>query len=141
MTDIQNPFWNSPTYKIVQAMKATGNRPGIIRQWKEMVERWALLNPGPDADAVAAWLPNWQIRPFYSAAELAPIFPALALALRITRRMEPMKSPARLAHELDYVGLPQIILCGEIYYIVERIHYWKKEPLACAMEELARVAS
>lgn len=126
-----NEFWQGPTYKIVQAIKSTGNRPGLIQEWKNTVEHWALRHPGPEADAVLAWLPSWQARPFYTAAELAPIFPTLAVALGITRRVAPAKSAMRLAAELDYAGLPKVVLAaGNLldadYFIVERVHYWRK---------------
>jgi hypothetical protein len=59
-------FWKGgETYHIIQAMKATGNRPGVIAQWKETVAAWAQMNrTDPDAAAVNAWLPLWQVRPF-----------------------------------------------------------------------------
>jgi hypothetical protein len=121
-----NEFWQGPTYKIVQAMKATGNRPGLIQQWKEMVEYWAQHHPGPEADAVKAWLPSWQVRQLYSAEELAPIMPALAVALRITDRLAPAKSPARLANELGYANLPYRYLYDQTFFAVERLHFWRK---------------
>ena len=43
------------TYAIVQAMKATGNRPGVIAQWKEAVAQWAqMMRTDPNAAAVNA---------------------------------------------------------------------------------------
>jgi hypothetical protein len=143
-----NNFWNSATYKIVQAMKASGNQPGVVEQWKEMVQRWAAVNSGPDAAAVMSWLPHWQPRPFYTARELAPIFPALAVALRITDHLAPVKSARRLAHELDYAGLPTIqtpdwllaqTLANEPYYIVERVHHWRTYPLT--IEEFQEICN
>lgn len=128
-----NDFYQGPTYKIVQAMKATGNQPGVIEQWREMVEHWAGTHPGPEAAAILAWLPMWQIRPFYSAAELAPMFPALAVALRITPTLGFQKSPARLANELDFAGLPKALFADPSvgpYFICERIHYWKNRLLS-----------
>ena len=79
MTD----FWKGETYAIVKAMKATGNRPGVIAQWKAEMEAWAAMRPvnDPDAQAVRSWLPHWQCRPFYTAEELAPMWPALAIAV------------------------------------------------------------
>jgi len=60
------------TYRIVQAMKATGNKPGVIAQWKAQVEQWVLDNPeAPEAAALRSWLPMWQVRNHYSARELA----------------------------------------------------------------------
>lgn len=117
---------NSTTYKIVQAMKATGNRPGVIAQWKQMVEVWAANEVNnPDAVAVRAWLPLWQVRNHYSAAELVPIWPVLAIVLGITKKAEHLKSPARLENELDFAGLPYFIRDGTRYYLVEQVHLCK----------------
>jgi hypothetical protein len=129
---LTNLFWNSPTYKIIKAMKATGNQPGVIAQWKDMVEAWAVKNKGPDAEAVKAWLPMWQVRPMYTAAELAPIFPMLAVALRFADRPTPQMSPKRLENELIYGALPRVRLVGDDYspyFIVERIHHWRDRVL------------
>lgn len=125
---MSNDFYQGPTYKIVQAMKATGNQPGVIEQWREMVEHWAGTHSGPDAAAILAWLPHWQVRPFYTATELAPIFPALAVALRITPTLQHQKSPARLANELDFARLPRLAAAQD-YFICERIHFWQKQPM------------
>jgi hypothetical protein len=127
-TIMPNSFWNSDTYQIVQAMKATGNATGIIQCWKETVARWAALNAGPDADAVNAWLPQWQVRPFYTAAELAPLWPVLAVTLGLCKRPRPPVSAARLANELKFVRLPFIVIDGKEYFIVEQIHRWSKTP-------------
>jgi hypothetical protein len=121
-----NPFWNSPTYKIVKLMKATGNQTGVIEQWKAQVERWVCDNPtDPAAAALRAWLPLWQDRKYYSARELAPLWPALGLALGITKRLEPQKSVKRLEHELDYAGLPCFLQDGEKYYFTSQVHLAK----------------
>lgn len=114
------------TYHIIQAMKATGNRPGIIAQWKEAVAGWAQMNrTDPNAAAVNAWLPLWQPRPFYTAEELAPMWPALAIATGYTDRWPAvLKSARRLENELDYYGLPRLTFCRK-YFIVERIHHWR----------------
>lgn len=114
-----NPFWKSPVYGVIKAMKATGNQPGIIQQWVELARQWALENPGPDADAILAWVPHFQARPFYTAAELAPIFPALIVALGLAER-PPRYSVKRLEHLLDYGGLPRLTE-NPNYFIVERI--------------------
>ncbi len=116
-------FWQSDTYKIVKAMKATGNQIGLIEQWKRSVEAWAATATGPDAEAVKAWLPLWQTRSFYTAAELAPIFPMLALALGLRDRPGVRKSAKRLEHELDFAGLSRLYP-GSKYFCVERPHYW-----------------
>jgi hypothetical protein len=114
------------TYRIVQAMKATGNRPGIVAQWKVQVEQWAANEvDNPDAVAVRAWLPLWQVRNHYSARELVPIWPVLAIVLGLATRMEHLKSSARLENELDFARLPHFEKDGEKYYYVEQIHLYK----------------
>lgn len=113
-------------------MKATGNQPGIVARWKAGIEAWAIANKGPDAEAVRKWLPYWQVRPFYMAAELAPIFPVLAVELHITDRPTPQMSPKRLENELLYGALPRVRLVGDDYspyFIVERIHHWRDRVL------------
>ncbi len=129
-------FWESETYAIIKAMKRSGNRPGVIAEWKDAVERWADLpeNLGnKDAAAVRAWLPAWQPRPFYTASELAPMWPALAIAIGATMRLAHPKSPMRLANELDFGGLPRVQMLDQSddlwasnYFIVERIHHWNR---------------
>lgn len=123
-----NPFWKSETWAIVKAMRASGNRQGLIATWKDQVEQWARAHPGdPDAKSVLAWLPYWHVRPFYTAAELAPIWPALAIAIGHTDKWpKVVKSAARLENELDYAGLPFRLILDKKHYIVERLHYWKK---------------
>lgn len=123
MTD----FWTRETYAIVKAMKATGNQTGVIAQWKAAVQEWALRNENhADARSIHAWLPHWQIRPFYTANELAPIWPALAIAIGFTTRWPAvLKSPRRLANELDFAGLPYFFMNERKYYIVERLHFWQ----------------
>jgi len=133
-----NDFWKGETHAIVKAMKATGNRPGVIAQWKQEMEDWAFARPvnDPDAQAVRAWLPHWEVRPFYTADELAPMWPALAIAVGHSTRWPAVpKSARRLEFELDYAGLPR--LPGPMpeietvqgvnyirYFVVERLHYW-----------------
>jgi hypothetical protein len=119
-------YWKGETHHIIQAMKATGNRPGIIAQWKEDVAAWAQMHrTDPNAAAVNAWLPLWQPRPFYTADELAPLWPALAIATGFTERWPAvLKSARRLAHELDYYGLPRLAYFRQ-YFICERLHYWR----------------
>src|SRR5690606_35772136 len=143
------PFWDGPTYGVIQAMKARGNTPVVISHWVALVHKWALDHKGPDADAMRTWLPHFQPRPFYPDAELVPIFPALVVALGLTER-PPSYSEGRLAHELDYGGLPVLKRDdGGIwfrnpldrtkvarYYIVERLHYWRKR--AITQEQLER---
>lgn len=133
---MKNPLYTNATYRLVQDMKATGNRPGIIAQWKEQIHLWAHSDwcVGPDTEALQAFLPLWQARPFYTAKELAPIFPALALWKGFAERLTAVKSPKRLANELRFYGLPAFQVClGEYkgpeslttYFCVERIHYWR----------------
>lgn len=119
-----NDFWTSPVYGVIKAMKATGNKPGIIQQWVALSHQWALENPGRQANAILAWIPHFQPRPFYTAAELAPMFPALIVALGLSDR--PVKySAKRLEHMLDYGGLPRLTKDRD-YFIVEQIHKWRK---------------
>jgi len=133
-------FWLSDTFQVIKLMKATGNRPGIILRWKALVQTWALDNAGTaEAKAINAWLPYWQVRPFYTAAELAPIFPALAVTFGIAKRPTPQRSPSRLENELHMGGLPMLHnrdsedlnfrnpKTGQLdhYWIVERLHHWR----------------
>lgn len=124
-------FWQGETHAIVKAMKATGNRPGIIAEWKARVAEWAQQNPtDPSAAAVNAWLPQWQPRPFYTVEELAPMWPALTIAIGHTTHWPPvLKSAERLRFELDYAGLLWRVAAGKRYYLVERIHFWKNASL------------
>ena len=123
-------FWKSDTYAIIKAMKRNGNRPGLIAEWKDAIERWAMLPENvrnADAAAVRTWLPAWQPRPFYTAAELAPLWPALAVAVEASMHLARPKSSMRLANELDFGGLPRLWLedsRASDYFIVERIHHW-----------------
>lgn len=133
MTD----FWQSQTYRIVEAMKATGNSPGIVEQWRSAAEAWAIVNGGtPEADALKAWLPLWQVRPFYTAEELAPMMPALAVLLGFADRAGPVKSANRLANELGFSRLPFRIVEGRKYFLVEQIHIWRDAPLSALVEIL-----
>lgn len=122
-------FWKGETYAIVKAMKATGNRPGVIAEWKEKVAQWAQMHrrTDPNAAAVNAWLPLWKPRPFYTAIELAPMWPALAIAVGHTLHWPPvLKSPRRLEFELDYAGLPRLDFGYRRFFVVERIHHWAR---------------
>lgn len=114
------------TYQIVQAMKATGNKAGVIAQWKAQIEQWVQNNPdAPEAAALRAWLPLWQVRDYYSARELVPIWPVLAVVLGLATRLEHLKSARRLEYELDFTRLPHFEKDGEKYYYVEKIHLYK----------------
>jgi hypothetical protein len=134
-------FWKGETAAIVKAMKAAGNRPGVIAEWREGVRTWAETNPSnPDAAAVLTWLPHWRVRPFYTADELAPLWPALAIAIGHTPRWPAVpKSAKRLEFELDYAGLPRLgFPTLQRYFIVERIHHWSKASLAEIEREFQR---
>lgn len=129
-----NPFWTSPIYGVIKAMKASGNQRGVIAQWMGLAGKWAMENDGPEAAAIRAWLPHFKSRPFYSAAELAPMFPALIVALGLAER--PVQySPGRLAYELSFGGLPYkdfehpISKIRTRFFIVEQVHHWSKQPL------------
>jgi hypothetical protein len=125
------------TAHIIAMMKATGNRPGIIAQWKGAVEDWARKQVGnADAEAVKTWLPLWQPRPFYTAEELAPMWPALAIATGYTNHWpNVLKSAARLENELDFHRLPRLSYCRR-YFICERIRYWQDANDHTVMKEL-----
>lgn len=136
-----NLFWKSDVYTVIKAMKASGNEPGLVARWLGQVAQWVALETGPDGAALRAWLPLWQARPFYSANELAPMFPALILALGLRERLPPAMSPERLAFQLDYGRLPTLRNVDGTdrfvspqgyatrYYTVERIGYWSKQIL------------
>lgn len=119
---IRNPFWRSDTARIVRVMKAAGNRPGVIAEWKRAMEDWTQSASSPEADAVKAWLPAWQARSYYTAAELAPIFPVLAVVLGFRDRPAPAKGAALLANELRMAGLPHFERDGKLYFVVEQCH-------------------
>lgn len=130
-------LFSHESYHIIKAMKAAGNRPGIIASWKHDVAVWAQMNrTDPNAAAVNAWLPLWQPRPIYTAEELAPMWPALAIATGFTNRWPAvLKSPKRLEHELLYLNLPYVDLPAGRYFIVERVHFWSK----AGVEEIERM--
>lgn len=118
-------FWNGPIYQVVRKMKASGNQPGIVHHWKAMVQAWADREESADAAAVRAMLPLWQERPFYTAAELAPIMPGLAAALCVatpTGAFMPVMSPARLSNHLRMAGLPHHQIGNKLYFLVEHTH-------------------
>jgi hypothetical protein len=80
----------------------------------------------PNAAAVNAWLPLWQPRPFYTADELAPLWPALGIVTGFTNKWPTvLKSARRLEFELDFHGLPRLPAPCHDYFIVERIHFWR----------------
>lgn len=119
----------SETPHIIQMMKATGNQPGIIQRWKDDLAQWASTrNPkDPDIAAILAFVPLWQVRPFYTAEELAPMWPALAIATGYTMHWPAvLKSAKRLEHELDFFGLPRLSdFEYREFFICERLHHWR----------------
>lgn len=123
-------FRQTDTYKIVERMKATGNRPGIIAIWKDGLATWAnapAQQRNVDAAAVRAWLPHWQVRPFYTAAELAPLWPMIALAIGVRDRLpNVVRSVGRLEQELKWSGLPFHDIRGQRYYATECLHHWRE---------------
>jgi hypothetical protein len=125
------------TRHIIDMMQATGNRAGVIAQWKEAVADWAQrYRTDPDAAAVNAWLPLWQPRPFYTVEELAPMWPALAIATGFTNQWPAVpKSPVRLAHELDFYGLPRL-RADTNYFVCERAHYWRDKTREDILREI-----
>lgn len=139
---MKHPYFSGPTYAVIKGMRAAGNQPGMVARWIATVAQWADDHNGlADAAAIKAWLPYWRARPFYTAVELAPIFPALALAFTDARTPPPTMSGARLSHELDFGGLPKLRNANgttffhdvmgilQEYFIVEQIHKWSREAL------------
>lgn len=125
---------------LVQEMKARGNQSGLVTQWKEKVAKWAESNPKSlDAQAVSAMLPLWQVRPFYTADELAPILPALFMVAGLRETPGPKIGPATTKNMLLKSGLPLLANgalfrnpftgASDQYFIVERIHHWAKRPM------------
>ena len=129
----RNPFWTSNTFHIIKLMKAQGNGQGVVAWWIDKARRWAEANAGQDAEALKAWLPHWQARPFYTAQELSPMFPALEIGLNLSRKWNAPKHPTRLRNELIMGDLPRLTnidgtleFHGKEYFIVERFGHWRK---------------
>jgi len=133
-------FWKGETHAIVKAMKVKGYKDGIIADWKNQVAAWAQDSPtDPNAVAAKAWLPLWQVRAFYTAGELAPLWPALAIAVGYANKWpQALKSARRLEYELDFAGLPRLSQSENLrkYFIVERFDYWEKATLDQIEREL-----
>tara|TARA_R110002020_G_scaffold298310_1_gene514172 strand:+ start:145 stop:597 length:453 start_codon:yes stop_codon:yes gene_type:complete len=138
-------------WRIVNSIERLGNKPGILRQWIAGALKWADDNPGRDAQAIRDWVTHWQMRPFYTATELAPLIPALGVAFGITDKPMPQFGVKRLANMLDFAGLPKLknirgdcdfkhpYRCQfEEFYIVEQVHFWKDRELT--QEEFENVA-
>ena len=133
------------TAKIVAQMRAQGNQPGLVRILKMEIAKWAMQNPRHrHADAVSAWLPYLKARKFYTAAELVPLFPVLALTMGFQPILLPQKSSARLSNELKFANLPVLKNANgsqtflhplqhrpplQEFFICERIHYWREQEL------------
>lgn len=114
------------TYHIVNAMRRAGDY-GVIARWKDSIAHWAEANPdNANAAAVRAWLPFWEVRPFYTAEELAPMWPALSIATGYTNQWRSVvKSARRLEHELDFHRLPRVPGYPR-YFFCERFRHWQK---------------
>lgn len=119
---------NTPNYRIVRAMLDRGNQPGLIREWFDGMKVWAAENKGQDAKALGLWLEYAKPRPFYTAEELAALWPAFNIALGMEKRLMPPPSANRLANELEFHRLPLFRLNAPgnpKYFIVERCGFWK----------------
>jgi hypothetical protein len=133
------------TAKIVAQMRAQGNQPGLVRILKMEIARWAMKNPRHrHADGVTAWLPYLKPRKFYTAAELVPLFPVLALTMGFEPILMPQKSSARLSNELKFANLPVLKNANgtqtflhplqhrhplQEFFICERMHFWRDQEL------------
>jgi len=127
------------TRLIIQQMRAQGNQPGLIRIFKREMGLWAGKHKNTrDGEALLQWLPLMPERPVYTARELVPLFPAMALALGLTRRLQPQKSTLRLARELEFHNLPKLQNANgrdtfkhpvanydDNFFIVECVHKWR----------------
>jgi hypothetical protein len=128
---------NSPDYEICNLILRRGNKPGIITEWFAGMKAWAEVNPGKDAEALRLWLDVVKPRPFYTAAELCGLWPALTLSLGLAKTMLAKPTPNRLHNVLQFHGLPILKNVDGSnyfkgygsYFIVERPHYWKDRPL------------
>lgn len=123
---MKHPYFSGPTYAVIKGMRAAGNQPGMVARWIATAAQWADDHTGlADAAAIKAWLPHWQSRDLYTAEELAPLFPVLAIAFTDERTPPPKKSAKRLEFELKFGGLPYRKIDRKIYFAVARLHYWK----------------
>lgn len=137
---MKNSYWSSPVFQVIKGMKASGNMPGMVARWIDAAARWSTEHaPLAEAKSIQAMLPYWRARPFYTAAELAPMFPALMKVFGITDRQQPEMSGARLAFMLKDGGLPRLKNANgttyfhdgmgilQEFFIVERIHHWSAQ--------------
>ena len=136
------------TAKIVAQMRAQGNQVGLVRILKMEIAQWATKNPRHrHADSVTAWLPYLKPRKFYTAAELVPLFPVLALTMGFEPILMPQKSSSRLSNELKFANLPVLKNANGTqtfahplwskpvqmeFFICERIHFWRERELTQA---------
>jgi hypothetical protein len=140
----------TPNYRLARDIVSRGNEPGIIREWFAGMKAWAESNPGPDATALRLWLDIAKPRPFYTAAELASMWPALRIAHGYDKRATEKPSANRLANELEFHGVRYLAgaegtyyfrspFTGEAakYFIVERPGYWRTKRLTQAEFEAA----
>lgn len=114
----------SETRHIIEAIKA---HPRLMEHWKASVGEWAQMHrTDPNAAAVNAWLPLWQVRELYCAEELAPLWPALAIVTGFTKHWPNVpKNAARIENELRFCGVPCRYVNGRIYFAIERRGYWR----------------
>lgn len=139
---MKDPFWNSPVYAVIKGMKAGGNMPGMVARWIAAADQWSSEHaPLKEAKVIRDMLPYWRARPFYTASELAPMFPALMKVFGIAD-YQPVMSGARLGYLLDQGGLPKLRNANgttffhnamgilQEFYIVEQIHKWSPEALS-----------
>lgn len=125
------------TYAIVQHILRRGNEPGLFAEWFAGMKSWADVNGGQDAAALRTWLGIAPPKPFYTADELAYLWPALKIALGLRKSLELRPSAYRLANELEFHGLPLLKnangtmtfqrpgLDPAKFFIVEHVHRWK----------------
>lgn len=138
------------TQRIVDQMRVQGNKDGLVRIFKREMQAWAEPRlDTADGRAINAWLPHFPSRPFYTARELVPLFPALGLALGYTKFLQGQKSSARLANELKFCKLPVLMNANgtskfrhpvyvkadnepQEFFIVEHVHKWRTVQLTQA---------
>lgn len=136
---------DTPEYIVVREILSRGNQPGLIAEWFAGMKAWADANPGNDAAALRVWLDIVKARPFYTAAELCDIWPALILSLGLTKRLNPKPTPNRLHNVLFFHGLPLVknadgtnFFPGHgTFFVVEHCHKWRERPLT--MHELTDI--
>lgn len=125
---------------LVSWMRARGNRTGAVTEWIKNLTAWAENQPSTvDTRALRAMLPLWQVRPVYTAAELAPLLPTLYVVAGIRKVPGQAIGPATAKNILLKAGLPMLgsgarfahPITGQLdqYFIVERLHYWAKLPV------------